>query len=64
MTDMATRREDNGATRCGPYEGCWGDTTPLPSFTVDDVRFLWPCGFIWFTKPRYRVKAGRRECSA
>jgi len=24
---------------------------------VDDVRFVQPVGFIWFSKPRYRVKA-------
>lgn len=24
---------------------------------VDDVEFVQPVGFVWFSKPRYRVKA-------
>lgn len=32
----------------------------VPSMSVDDVHFVQPVGFIWFRKPRYRVKAGRR----
>ena len=37
----------------------------VPSMEVDDVRFVQPCGFVWFYKPRYRVKCERRviECS-
>jgi hypothetical protein len=30
------------------------------STNVDDVHFVQPVGFIWFSKPRYRVKCGRR----
>ena len=29
----------------------------LPQFEVDDVAFMQPVGFVWFSKPRYRVKA-------
>lgn len=32
----------------------------VPGMQVDDVRFVQPCGFVWFYKPRYRVKAGRK----
>ena len=32
----------------------------VPSMDVDDVRFVQPVGFVWFHKPRYRVKARRR----
>jgi hypothetical protein len=28
---------------------------------VDDVRFVQPVGFVWFERPRYRVKAGSRR---
>ena len=28
---------------------------------VDDVPLMQPIGFIWFTKPRYRVKAESRS---
>lgn len=28
---------------------------------VDDVPPMQPIGFVWFTKPRYRVKAGSRK---
>ena len=38
----------------------WIEPTTIPNFTVDDVHFVQPIGFIWFHKPRYRVKAGRR----
>lgn len=38
----------------------WMERTTMPSFTVDDVHFVQPVGFVWFSKPRYRVKAGRR----
>lgn len=37
------------------------DSVAVPSFTVDDVRFVQPVGFVWFSKPRYRVKAGTRR---
>jgi hypothetical protein len=33
----------------------------VPGMAVDDVRFVQPVGFVWFHKPRYRVKAGRRK---
>lgn len=29
----------------------------VPGMEVDDVHFLQPVGFVWFSKPRYRVKA-------
>jgi hypothetical protein len=32
----------------------------VPGMQVDDVRFVQPCGFVWFYKPRYRVKCERR----
>lgn len=32
----------------------------VPGMEVDDVRFVQPCGFVWFYKPRYRVKCERR----
>ncbi len=32
----------------------------VPGMSIDDVRFVQPCGFVWFYKPRYRVKAGRK----
>ena len=41
----------------------WYEVYPLsvPSMEVDDVRFAQPVGFVWFSRPRYRVKAvGRR----
>lgn len=34
---------------------------PLPSLEVDDVQFVQPVGFVWFSKPRYRVKAPSRK---
>lgn len=33
----------------------------LPHFDVDDVQFVQPVGFVWFSKPRYRVKAISRK---
>lgn len=30
-------------------------------FQVDDVQFIQPCGFVWFGKPKYRVKAKSRK---
>ena len=30
---------------------------PAIDLMVDDVEFVQPCGFVWFEKPRYRVKA-------
>lgn len=38
----------------------WIERTTIPTFNVDDVHFMQPIGFVWFSKPRYRVKAGRR----
>jgi hypothetical protein len=32
----------------------------VPSMSVDDVHFVQPVGFVWFSKPRYRIKCGRR----
>jgi hypothetical protein len=32
-----------------------------PGMEVDDVRFVQPVGFVWLSKPRYRVKAGSRK---
>ena len=39
------------------------DDYPRPlSMEVDDVRLVQPVGFIWHSKPRYRVKAmAKRE---
>lgn len=32
-----------------------------PNFEVDNVRFVQPVGFVWFSKPRYRIKAKSRK---
>jgi hypothetical protein len=32
-----------------------------PRFEVDDTQFVQPVGFVWFSKPRYRVKAKSRK---
>lgn len=37
------------------------ETVERPTIEVDDVPLMQPIGFIWFTKPRYRVKAVGRE---
>lgn len=34
------------------------------SIDVDDVHFVQPVGFVWFQKPRYRVKAKSRPHNA
>jgi len=31
------------------------------SCEVDDVQFVQPVGFVWHSKPRYRVKAISRK---
>lgn len=28
---------------------------------VDEVYFVQPIGFVWFSKPRYRIKAGSNK---
>lgn len=33
----------------------------VPEFEVDDVAFVQPIGFVWFSRPRYRVKALSRK---
>jgi len=33
----------------------------VPGMEVDDVHFVQPVGFVWFRKPRYRVKARGRK---
>lgn len=38
----------------------WIERLTIPTFSVDDVRFVQPVGFVWHCKPRYRVKCGRR----
>lgn len=42
----------------------WLERTAIPAFAVDDVHFVQPCGFVWWSKPRYRVKCGRRVYNA
>lgn len=37
------------------------DTPERLSCEVDDVHFVQPVGFVWFIKPRYRVKAVSRK---
>ena len=39
------------------------EIVPLPEFEIDDVPLMQPVGFVWFGKPRYRVKAGSRRVS-
>ena len=42
----------------------WWDLSPYPfshMINVDDVRLVQPVGFVWFAKPRYRVKAVGRK---
>lgn len=36
----------------------------LPQFEVDDVQFVQPVGFVWHTKPKYRIKARSRKVEA
>lgn len=36
----------------------------VPSMEVHDSAFVQPIGFIWFYKPRYRVKAKSRKIPA
>ena len=36
----------------------WQEDRPMAdTCQVDDVEFVQPVGFVWFYKPRYRVKA-------
>lgn len=39
----------------------WEVRTDIPTIDVDDVRFVQPVGFVWFHKPRYRIKAMGRK---
>lgn len=39
------------------YDDYYAHHSQVPNFEVDDVRFVQPVGFVWFRKPRYRVKA-------
>lgn len=34
------------------------------SMEVDDVPMMQPVGFVWFSKPRYRVRAGSNRIMA
>ena len=36
----------------------------VPGMMVDDVYFVQPVGFVWFHKPRYRVKAKSRRLTS
>jgi len=45
----------------GWYEFAPSGAENVPEFMVDDVRFVQPVGFVWFYKPRYRVKAIGRK---
>jgi hypothetical protein len=35
----------------------WVERPMRDTCDVIDVPLLWPVGFVWFSKPRYRVKA-------
>jgi hypothetical protein len=35
----------------------WYERPMRDTCEVDDVEFVQPVGFVWFSKPRYRVKA-------
>lgn len=37
------------------------DAVSVPGMQVDDVLLVQPVGFVWFQKPRYRVKAEGRK---
>jgi hypothetical protein len=43
-------------------EPSWAEDTAMrDTIEVIDVDFVQPVGFVWFSKPRYRIKAKSRK---
>ena len=61
MTSKSSNDDwDLGGARLKPFADYSNEAPHYnANMVMDDVPLMQPVGFVWLSKPRYRVKAGR-----